>query len=145
MLQLLLSSLEQPTPNLTHLLLHYAFEMPREAAGVISRMPQLQSLQLYAGDLSEAVMGSVLGLAQLSELCLGTFHPPAAGHVVQAPRGSPAGQPLLLQLTRLGQLRHLSIKNRGARYPSEDEEIYFAQDYAPATALGLPRAAVLPV
>jgi hypothetical protein len=49
-------------PSLTHLLLHYAFELPREAAGVISRMPQLQSLQLHAGDLSEAVMGSVLGL-----------------------------------------------------------------------------------
>ena len=114
-------------PRLTRLLLHDGYNLPPGAAAVLGRLPQLRSLALHAHEVSGGEMAAVLGLSQLTQLLLLVHNPVTAGHNYESLPGSNADAPSLMQLTRLAQLRQLTIKHRPVVYGVEQVEIEFEE------------------
>jgi hypothetical protein len=101
-------------PRLTRLLLHSSTRggglgtgLPRLLGG----LPQLRSLGLHVDKVSGEEMAAILGLRQLTQLSFAVFRALRDGAYHQLPESPQAQQLGLLQLTRLAQMRHLSISH----------------------------------
>jgi hypothetical protein len=116
-------------PRLTRLLLHAGYGLPSGAAAVLLGMPQLRALALHVQEVSGDEMAAVLGLSQLTQLSLLVHAPLTAGYNYESDSmdGSQGESPSLMQLTRLAQLRQLSINHRPAVYGIEHEEFTFEE------------------